>query len=90
MTSLIAFQGAIVVTGTAQNLPNNYVLKSINLAAKSGNAAAIVVGNASTANSTTGYILAAGATVTIPLPGGNTNQIWVVGTSADVYSVAGA
>ena len=85
--ALVTFQVAIVTTGTAQQLPSNSVLNSITLSAKAGNTASVSVGSASTVTSTTGYILAAGATVTIPCRSGNTNEIWIEGTSADVVSV---
>lgn len=90
MNTLIAFQKAIVATGTAQNLPSNPVSRSVTVAAKSTNTADVVIGNSSAVTATTGFILAKGTSVTMDLEGGNTDQIWVVGTSADVVSVTGA
>lgn len=90
MRGVIAFQGVIAATGTAQNLPNNPVWNRITITAKSGNTASIEIGNASTVTTGNGYILAAGQSVVIVLNNGNTNQLWVVGTLADVYSVIGS
>jgi hypothetical protein len=89
MKSVVAFQSAITSTGTAQNLPNNPILRSVTISTPATNSAVISIGNASSVTSTTGYILAAGSSVVIELPGGNTHQFWVVGTSGDVLSVVG-
>lgn len=86
---LFGFQESIAVTNTAQNLPNNPVVRSITIAAPSTNTAAIVLGNAPTVTTTTGYLLEKGDSLTLELHSGNTNSLWVVGTAGDVFSVAG-
>ena len=88
MNNVVALQGTITVTGTSQNLPNNPVVNGVVIAAKSGNTASIEIGNSSAVTTTTGFILAAGTSVTVPCS--NTNQLWLVGTANDVYSVLGA
>ncbi len=87
---IISIQDTIAVSGTAQTLPNNPVVRSITIAAPSTNAAAIVLGNAPTVTTATGFLLAKGNSVTLELPGGNTNSLWLVGTAGDVFSVVGA
>lgn len=91
MSFIVAFQGSIAATNTAQNLPSNPV-KTVTIAAKTGNTAAIAVGNASTVTTGTGFVLAAGQSVSLQFTGGNgnTNSLWVVGTLNDVYSVIGS
>lgn len=96
MNNLIVIQEAIAVTGTAQNLPNNPVNKSVTIHASSTNTAALVFGNSAAVVASTGFVLEAdttsgvGQSVTIDLAGGNTDQLWVIGTSGDKFSVIGA
>lgn len=90
MANVIAFQLSLAATGTAQNLPANPVLRSVTIEAPSANAAAVTIGNSSSVTSSTGYNLDKGQTVSIPLSGGNTNALWVVGTTGDKCSVIGA
>ena len=85
--NIIIFQTAIAVTDTAQQLPANAGLKSFTIAAKSGNTAAIAIGDSSAVAGSTGFLLAPGQSVT--LPGGNTG-LFVVGTAGDVVSAIGA
>ena len=84
---LITFRTAVATTGTTQELPSNPGMKYFTIAAKTGNTAAITIGNSSSVTSTTGFLLAPGQSVTIP--GGNTG-LFVVGTAGDVLSVIGA
>ena len=88
MAQLIAFQGTITTTGTAQQLTANPVVNGVVIAAKSGNTAAIEVGNAGVTTST-GFILAAGASTPV-IEVLNTNAIYLVGTSGDTFSVIGS
>ena len=83
----IIFQIAVAVTGTVQQLPANPGLKSFTIAAKTGNSAAIAIGDAPSVTATTGFLLSPGQSVTIP--GGNTG-LYAVGTAGDVLSVIGA
>jgi hypothetical protein len=83
--ALVAFQ--LTATGTAQQLPSNPVLNSITLAGKAGNAAAISVGSTAAVTASTGFLLGAGVTVTIPCRSGNTNEVWIIGTANDVLSI---
>ncbi len=89
MQNLVAFQVAITTTGTTQNFPNNFILTAVTITSASANSA-ITIGNSSSVTATTGYTLAPGASVTIQLPGGNTNEIWVLGTSGNTLSVVGS
>ncbi|MBW4039197.1 MAG: hypothetical protein HIU91_10045 [Acidobacteria bacterium] len=86
---VVSFQQSIAVSGTAQNLPNNHIVRSVTIAAPSTNAAAIVLGNAPTVTATTGYLLQQGQSVRLIIHGGNTNSLWALGTAGDVLSVAG-
>lgn len=88
MNNLVVLQQAIAATGTPQNLPNNPIFRSVTFSAKVGNAAAVVIGSSSAVTASTGFLLAAGTSVTLNFPG-NTNVFWIVGTAADVYSVIG-
>lgn len=86
---VVSFQESIAVSGTAQNLPNNHIVRSVTIAAPSTNTAAIVLGDAPTVTATTGYVLQQGQSVRLEIHGGNTNSLWAVGTAGDVLSVAG-
>src|SRR5579862_1280139 len=74
--NLISFQVEIATTGTAQNLPANPVSRKITISAKAGNAANVVIGNSSAVTASTGYILAAGQSVTVELS--NTDAMWII------------
>lgn len=87
---LISFQQTIAVTNTAQNLPSKPVLRSVTIAAPETNSADIVIGNAPSVTTSTGYALEKGESVTIHFANGNTNALWMVGTAGDVLSVIGA
>lgn len=86
--NFIAFQAAI--TGAAQQLAANPVRNGVTLTAKSTNTAAIEITAATNTSTTTGYILEKGLSVYVPLPNGNTNQIFVFGTLNDIISVVGS
>ena len=88
--NLITFQQGIAVTGTAQNLPANPILRSITVAAPQTNGSPIVLGNAPDVTTATGYVLEKGQSVRIDLPGGNTASLWAVGTAGDSYSAVGS
>lgn len=90
MAALISFQRTITATGTPQQLPANPVNGAVSIAAPSTNTASITLGNSPGVTATNGYTLAKGGSVTIPLPEGNTNAIWAVGTAGDVFAVLGA
>lgn len=90
MHSAISFQRTIAVTGTPQQLPNNLVNKSVTISAPSGNVGSIVLGNSPSVSATSGFILGKGTSAPLPVPGGNTNSIWAVGTEGDVFSAVGA
>jgi hypothetical protein len=90
MANVIAFQVALAATATPQNLPANPVLRSVTIEAPAANTAAVVIGNSSAVTSSTGFNLDKGQIVTIPLSGGNTSALWIVGTSGDKCSVIGA
>lgn len=82
---LTAFQ--VAATGTAQNLANNPVLNSVTITAKSTNTANIAIGSSATVSQSTGFLLEKGQSITVPLRSGNTNEIWIEGTAADIISV---
>jgi hypothetical protein len=88
--NFITLQQSIAATGTAQNLPNNPIVRSVTIHGPSTNTASVVLGNSPAVTSTTGFLLEKGNSVTVDLPGGNTNQLWAVGTAGDSYSVIGA
>lgn len=87
---MLALQVAIVATGVPQNLPNVPVVNSITITAPSANSANVAVSPSPTETATTGYLLAAGASVTVPLRAGNLNAIWIVGTAGNIVSIIGA
>ena len=90
MSLPVAFQVAVVTTATAQQLPSNLITQGLlMLAAKSGNAANIAIGTSSSVTATTGYLLESGNSAQINLHGSNTNELWIIGTAADVLSVLG-
>ncbi len=74
------------VTTSAQQAPNGKVTKGVTLTAGAANAAVVYVGGAGVTAST-GYPLAAG--VSLHLPVANANQIYFVGTAADKLSGIG-
>lgn len=78
------------MTGTAQQLPSNPVVRSVTLTAPETNSADVVIGDSQNVTLATGYVLEKGNSVTIPLVNGNTNAAWIVGTAGDVLSVVGA
>lgn len=84
----IIFQETIITSGTAQSLPSNPVFSSVTITASAGNAGDIVLGNSSSVTVLTGFILGKGQSVLLELQG-NTDQLWVVGTAGDSYSVVG-
>lgn len=94
MSQAVFVQGKITTTATAQEIPN-FALQNdtFTLTAKAGNTAAISVTNSQSASTAidgtgAGYILAAGASMTISVL--NTNALWVSGTSGDVFSGVGS
>lgn len=89
MNNLIVIQEAIAVTGTAQNLPNNPVNKSVTIHILTGGAT-VYFGNSAAVTDSTGFALEPGDSVEVPLAGGNTNQLWATGTSGSSFSVIGA
>lgn len=90
MSFVVAFETAIVTTGTAQELPSNPVIHSVTIQAPSTNTANVTIGNNPGVTATTGYSLPKGTSVSIPIRGGNTNSLYIVGTAADVVQVLGA
>jgi hypothetical protein len=89
MAQAIAFQVAIAVTNTAQQLPSNPTGRGVTLLAKTGNTADIAVGNSSAVTTATGALLHSGIPVLFEDVNGNTNALWIVGTAGDVISVIG-
>lgn len=87
VTNSVVFQVAIAVTGTPQQLPATFLQVGGTLTAGPSNTANISVGPSPTVSATTGYLLAKGASV--PFNGISTNQLWVVGTAADVICFLG-
>lgn len=91
---IVTLQGKIAVTNTPQQLTANALqIGQLTLAAKAGNTASMVVVNAPAASAASdgtgvGYILAAGTSITLQGPF-NTNEIYISGTSGDVYSGIG-
>jgi hypothetical protein len=83
----VAFQVAIASTGVPQQLPANALQNGGTLAAKTGNTAAVSISPNPAVTATTGFLLGAGQQA--PFTGSNTNQLWVVGTAADVISFLG-
>lgn len=90
MSPIVAFQTAITTTGTAQQLPETPIVRSVTLTASSTNVANIVIGNSPSVTSTTGYVLAKGASVRLDAHAGDLNSLWIIGTAADVVSGLGA
>ena len=89
MTNLIAFQATIATTGAPQNLPDNPVVRSVTINAPATNSSAVVIGNVPDLTADTGFILDAGQSITLALPGGNTEALWAIGTAGDVFSIVG-
>ena len=88
MQDLIAFQ--LTLTGSAQNLTAWPVKNGITIINNSATVAdAVAVGNSSAVTTSTGALLNGGTQVWVPLPGGNTNQAWVIGTSGQTVSILG-
>ena len=90
MQELIAFQ--LTLTGSAQNLTAWPVKNGITVINNSASNT-VTVGNSSTTATSGGAVLNDTGTqsnsVYIPLPGGNTNQIWVNGTTGQAVSIIG-
>ena len=76
------------VSASAQQLPNSQIFNNVTLMAKSTNVGIVYIGNSSAVSSTTGYPLEKGTSVSIKVD--NLNQIFYVGTAADVFSVIGS
>lgn len=85
----ISFQQTIAVSGTAQSLPSNPVVRSVTITAPETNRAAIVISDSPNVTAG-GFILEKGENMTISLQDGNTNAIWMSGLAGDVLSVVGA
>lgn len=90
MQDLIAFQ--VTLDGSADNLPSHPVKNGVTIINNSASDQ-VAIGNSSAVTTSTGALLNDSATdgnaAYIPLPGGNTNQVWVVGTSGQTVSVVG-
>lgn len=87
VNNTVAFQIALTTTATAQQLPANALQLGGTFKAKTGNTAAISISPAPGVSATSGFLLEAGATV--EFAGNNTDQLYVVGTAADVISFLG-
>jgi hypothetical protein len=86
----VVFQATIVTTGTPQALPANPLINGGVFAAKTGNAAAINIGNGSADSATTGFPLTAGTATPFITFQGNTDSFFIVGTSGDVLIFLGS
>lgn len=76
------------VSASAQQLPSNQIFNNVILSAKSTNTGVVYIGNSSAVSSTSGFPLEKGTSVSIKVD--NLNQIFFVGTAADVFSVIGS
>jgi hypothetical protein len=74
------------VSASAQQAPNGRLTKGITLAAPAANAAVVYVGGPGV-TTTTGFPIAAGDTLELPVQ--NMNQIYFVGTAGDKLSGIG-
>ena len=90
MQQPISFQETIAVSGTAQQLPSNPVVRSVTITAPSTNAGDVVIGDSPNVTAARGFVLGRGQSVTIPLQNGTTAAAWIAGTAGDVVSVVGA
>lgn len=88
MANLVAFQ--VAITGSAQQLASNPLVNGVTILAKSTNTANVEITAVTNASTTVGAILEKGTSVFIPLKNGNTNQIFVFGTTSDIISVIGS
>lgn len=83
MAGILTLQ--VAITGTAQQLPSNPVPGSCTIAAAAGNTADIVISTSAT-DGAAGFLLSKGVAVSLPSIG-NTNTLFVNGTSADKFSL---
>lgn len=86
--NLVSLQ--VAVTGSAQNLPSNPIRTSITVTAKSTNTGPVSLSANPAVTLANGYLLEKGQSIVIPMPNGNTGQLWAIGTAADVFSVIGS
>ena len=87
VNNTVAFQVALTATATPQQLPSNALQLGGTLKASTGNSAAISISPTPGVSATSGYVLEGGDEVLFG--GNNTDQLYVVGTSADVISFLG-
>ena len=85
MQDLIAFR--IVLTGSAQNLPSYKV--SNGLTVVNNSADTLAIDSSSDVSLTESALIPPSSQLWIPLPGGNSNQLWLAGTDGQVVSVVG-
>ncbi len=91
MNTIVAFQQSIATANTPVQLPSNPVQKAVTIAALASNTAPVVIGNASSVSTSSGFVLGAGQQVTIEMPGGNTDSLFAVSSAAgSSFSVIGA
>lgn len=64
-------------------------MRSVTINAPATNSAAIVIGNVPNLTADTGFILDAGQSIALALPGDNTDALWAIGTAGDVFSIVG-
>lgn len=88
MSQQNSFVQQVVVSATAQQLAANQVFDSITLTAKSTNTGVVYIGFSSGVTSSNGYALEKGTSVKMRIA--NANQIWIIGTASDVFSVIGS
>ncbi len=88
MANQNSFAFQYVVTASAVALAANQVFNTVTFAAKSTNTGSVYLGFSSTVDSTHGYILEKGTSVTLRIA--NTDQVYVIGTASDVLSVIGS
>lgn len=95
VTAPLVGQSKVAVTGTAVRLnggTSQALSNGLIISAPSGNAAVICIGGSGVNNTSdgtgNGYLLAAGASVSFAV--GNTNDIYINGTSGDFVSWAGS
>jgi hypothetical protein len=83
-----AFVQQYTMTAGAVALASNPVFNQVTLTAKSTNTGIVYVGLSSSTSSANGYALEKGASVTVKVA--NANQLFVIGTAADILSVIGS
>lgn len=85
VNNTVSFQ--VVLIGSAQQLPANFLVQGGTFAAKVDNSGDVAIGNSAAVTTTNSFLLNKG--LQIPFAGNNTDQVWINGTTSDVLSFIG-